>query len=120
MDWKFIHRFDTVSVNALRLWLAVALWFVWNGFPDALYDITTRQLGLTALTTSGSSQIVQRSAADFSAADDGALTFRCDGAVWVMIAAAPTAAAGANFYLAANERLEFSVEAGDKIAVINA
>jgi len=46
---KFIHRFDTVSVNALRLWLAVALWFVWNGFPDALYDITTRQLGLTAL-----------------------------------------------------------------------
>ena len=78
------------------------------------------QLGLTALTTSGSSQIVQRAAADFSAADDGALTFRCDGAVWVMIAAAPTAAAGANFYLAANERLEFSVEAGDKIAVINA
>ncbi len=46
---KFIHQFDTVSVNALRLWLAVALWFVWNGFPDALYDITTRQLGLTAL-----------------------------------------------------------------------
>lgn len=40
---KFIHRFDTVSVNALRLWLAVALWFVWNGFPDELYEITTEQ-----------------------------------------------------------------------------
>ncbi len=41
---KFVHRFDTVSVNALRLWLAVALWFVWNGFPDELYEITTEQV----------------------------------------------------------------------------
>ena len=40
---KFVHRFDTVSVNALRLWLAVALWFVWNGFPDALYEIKSEQ-----------------------------------------------------------------------------
>lgn len=46
---KFILRFDTVSVNALRLWLAVALWFAWNGFPDVLYEITTEQVGYTTL-----------------------------------------------------------------------
>jgi len=46
---KFVHRFDTVSVNALRLWLAVALWFIWNGFPDELWDITTEQVGYATL-----------------------------------------------------------------------
>ncbi len=77
-------------------------------------------LGLTALTTSGGSQTVQRSGSDWTAIEEGALTCRCDGAIWIMIAASPTAAAAATFYLAANERLEFSVETGDKIAVINA
>ncbi len=40
---KFIHRIDPVSVNALRLWLSVALWFVWHGAPDALYEISAEQ-----------------------------------------------------------------------------
>jgi len=30
---RFIHRIDPVAVNALRLWLAVALWFPFNGIP---------------------------------------------------------------------------------------
>ena len=77
------------------------------------------QEGMTALTTSGASQIVQRAAVDWVAPDEGAVTMRADGNVWVMIAAAPVAAAAANFFLAANERMEFTVETGDKIAVIN-
>ena len=76
--------------------------------------------GLTALTTSGSSQIVQRSAADWSAPDTGAVSVRADGAVWIHIDASPTAVAATDHFLAANERLEFAVESGDKIAVINA
>ena len=77
-------------------------------------------LGAAALSTSGSSQTIQRAAVDFSMPDHGMITVRSDGAVWVHIAAAPTAAAGVAFYLAAAERMEFSVEPGDKIAVINA
>jgi len=46
---KFIHRFDAVTVNALRLWLAVALWFLWNGFPAELSEISTRQAGYATL-----------------------------------------------------------------------
>ncbi len=46
---KYIHRFDTVSVNALRLWLAVAFWFVWNGVPRELYETTTEQVGYVTL-----------------------------------------------------------------------
>ena len=76
--------------------------------------------GMTALTTSGSSQIVQRSAADWSAPDSGAVSMRANGAVWVHIAAAPTAVAATDHYVAANERIEIAVESGDKIAVINA
>lgn len=30
---RFIHRIDPVAVNALRLWLSVALWFGFNGVP---------------------------------------------------------------------------------------
>jgi drug/metabolite transporter (DMT)-like permease len=41
---KFVHRFDTVSVNALRLWLAVVLWFAWNGIPNELREITSEQV----------------------------------------------------------------------------
>lgn len=46
---RYIFRIDTVSVNALRLWLAVGLWFVWNGFPEALSEITIEQAGYAAL-----------------------------------------------------------------------
>lgn len=40
---KFIHRIDPVSVNALRLWLSVALWFAWHGVPDVIYEISADQ-----------------------------------------------------------------------------
>jgi drug/metabolite transporter (DMT)-like permease len=46
---KFVHRFDTVSVNALRLWLAVALWFAFNGIPDALAEISFEQASYVTL-----------------------------------------------------------------------
>ncbi len=46
---RFIHLIDPVSVNALRLWLSVALWFVWNGFPPELLEISTEQAGYTSL-----------------------------------------------------------------------
>ncbi len=46
---KFIHRIDLVAVNALRLWLAVALWFVVFGFPAELFQINSRQLGFMAV-----------------------------------------------------------------------
>jgi len=46
---RYIFRIDTVSVNALRLWLAVGLWFVWNGFPDSLFEIGIEQAGYAAL-----------------------------------------------------------------------
>lgn len=46
---KFVYRFDTLSVNTLRLWLSVALWFVWFGFPAELQEISTAQVGHVAL-----------------------------------------------------------------------
>jgi len=76
--------------------------------------------GLTALTTSGTSQIVQRAAADWAAPDTGYVTLRCDGAVWVHFALVPVAAASTDWYIPANETRDFSVMAGDKIAVIDA
>jgi len=41
---KFIHRIDMISSNALRLWLAVGLWFVFNGFPASLQQINGHQV----------------------------------------------------------------------------
>jgi drug/metabolite transporter (DMT)-like permease len=46
---RFIFRIDTVSVNALRLWLSVALWFAWNGFPEELGQISGEQAGYATL-----------------------------------------------------------------------
>jgi drug/metabolite transporter (DMT)-like permease len=46
---KFIHRIDLVLVNALRLWLSVALWFVLHGAPEALYQITVPQVFYVSL-----------------------------------------------------------------------
>ena len=46
---KTIHRIDAVSVNALRLWLSVAFWFAWNGFPPELREISTTQASYAAL-----------------------------------------------------------------------
>ena len=76
--------------------------------------------GLTVLTTSGSSQIVQRSAADWKAPNHGFLTVRASVAVWIHIDASPTAVAATDWYIPADETRDFSVEPGEKIAVINA
>ncbi|MFP6654999.1 MAG: EamA family transporter, partial [Myxococcota bacterium] len=46
---KTIHQINPVSVNALRLWLAVALWFGWNGFPAELQEISGTQLAYASL-----------------------------------------------------------------------
>ncbi len=46
---KFIDRIQLVAVNALRLWLAVGLWFVFNGVPDALFEISPAQAGCACL-----------------------------------------------------------------------
>ena len=75
---------------------------------------------LTDLTTSGTSQIVQSGGSDFEAPFAGYITMFANGAVNVQIAASPTAAATAGFALQSGERLELAVEAGDKIAVIDA
>ncbi len=49
MTRKYIHRFDAVSVNALRLWLSIAMWFAWYGVPESLGEITTEQVFYTSL-----------------------------------------------------------------------
>jgi drug/metabolite transporter (DMT)-like permease len=46
---KFIHQIDIVSVNALRLWLAVGFWFALNGFPEELRTISAPQIGYASL-----------------------------------------------------------------------
>ncbi len=87
----------------------------------------TGALGLEPLTTSSSSQNVQNGAGDWTASRDGNITIQSSAAVWLAIAASPTAVAGVagsingvHFYLAANERLELTVETSDKLAVIDA
>jgi len=46
---RFIQGFDPARVNALRLWLSVALWFACYGVPPTLYEVTPAQAGFTAL-----------------------------------------------------------------------
>ena len=46
---KYIQRFDLVAVNSLRLWIAVGLWFLVNGMPPPLSEISVDQIGLNAL-----------------------------------------------------------------------
>ncbi len=41
---KYVQRIDVVSVNALRLWMSVALWFVVNGVPDELLNAAPEQV----------------------------------------------------------------------------
>lgn len=83
--------------------------------------------GLRPITTSGTSQTVQRGGADWTCPNHGYLTIRCDGAVWIHIDASPTAVKGVagatdpvDWYIPANETWDFSVEPGDKLAVIDA
>jgi len=45
----FIQRIDLVAVNALRLWIAVALWFVFNGFPAEIFEVSAAQAGYVGL-----------------------------------------------------------------------
>lgn len=77
-------------------------------------------LGCTVLTTGASSVIVQRSAADFVAPFDGYLRIRSTGAVWVQVGTAPTAAAASDWYIPADTDVDFSMNDGEKIAVIDA
>jgi len=46
---KYIQRIQLVAVNALRLWLAVGLWFVFNGIPEALSEVSAEQAGYVCL-----------------------------------------------------------------------
>jgi len=46
---KYIQRIQLVAVNALRLWLSVGLWFVFNGVPEALFEVSTEQIGYGCL-----------------------------------------------------------------------
>lgn len=46
---KYIRRFDVVSVNALRLWMSVALWFAVYGLPPELSQVSVSQAGYAAL-----------------------------------------------------------------------
>lgn len=75
--------------------------------------------GLTELTTTVTSGLVQDGGSDFAAPQDGYVTMHASAAMWVKIAAAPTAAVASDFYMEALERLELAVQEGDKIAVID-
>ena len=46
---RFIDRIDPVIVNALRLWMAVALWFPFHPFPD-FNAIPASQIGYAAMS----------------------------------------------------------------------
>jgi drug/metabolite transporter (DMT)-like permease len=46
---KFIHRIHPISVNGLRLWLSVALWFLFNELPDGSGEVSTAQISYAAL-----------------------------------------------------------------------
>ena len=83
--------------------------------------------GLRPITTSSSSQTLQRGGADWSAPNHGYVSVRGDADMWIHIDTSPTAVKGAvgatdgiDWFIAANAYREFSVEPGEKIAVINA
>lgn len=46
---RFIHLVEPASINGLRLWLSVLMWFAWHGVPPALLEITPAQAGYTSL-----------------------------------------------------------------------
>ena len=46
---KFIQRIQPVAVNALRLWLAIGLWFAFNGFPEEMFELSPAQAGYAGL-----------------------------------------------------------------------
>ena len=75
--------------------------------------------GLTELSTSGTSGLVQDGGSDFSAPQAGLVSMRATGPVWVQVAAAPVAAVAADFFLDLGERLTLELEEGDKVAVID-
>lgn len=75
--------------------------------------------GLAELTTSGTADNVEDGSGEWVAPSDGFVRLHCDGAVWVTAAADPTAAVGTDYYVPANETLEFSISSGSKISVID-
>jgi len=76
-------------------------------------------LGMDELTTSGTAGLVQDGSADFQAAHDGYMTAVCDGAVWIAVGTAPTAAVATGIYVPANERVDIAMRAGSKMSVID-
>lgn len=75
---------------------------------------------LTDLTTSGSSQNVQESGADFEAPSAGFVRLFSDGAVNIAAGASPTASATAGMAVPANTVYDIALREGEKLAVINA
>ncbi len=75
--------------------------------------------GLTELATTGTSAKVQDGGADWAAPRAGYVTMRATGPVWVQLAAAPTAAVEADWFMDIGERLTLEVVEGDKLAVID-
>lgn len=75
---------------------------------------------LNALTTSGTSQIVQLGGSDWAAPRDGFVLLVCDGDIDVAAGTAPVASATAGVTVRSGVAREFGVLAGEKLAVINA
>lgn len=75
---------------------------------------------LTNLTTSGTSAVVQSGGGDWEAPYNGILRVVCDGPVNIVAAVSPTAAATAGVYVPAGHVDHFTVNAGHKLAVIDA
>lgn len=101
-----------------------ATFFTVDNRADTGSTMPTLDLGsavrLTDLTTSASSQVVQSGGSDWAAPSDGYLRIWCDGAVNVVSAESPTAAATAGVYLPASTPYDFSIREGHKLAVIDA
>jgi hypothetical protein len=77
-------------------------------------------LGLTALTTSGSAQTVQRASASWTAPSDGFVVVYCDGNV--RVAAGETAAVGASpvgHFVPGTQLYPLSITAGESLSVID-
>ncbi len=75
--------------------------------------------GLDELTTTGTTGKVQDGGGDFAAPQDGYVTMRCTGPVWVHVAEAPVAVVAKGFFMDLGERLTLWVVEGDKLAVID-
>lgn len=83
-----------------------------------VYD-SEEALGLDELTTSGTADNFNESAAEWTSGYDGILRFICDGDVWIDVGPTPTAAVGTSIYAPANEVVDLFVRQGRKVSVID-